>query len=63
MRVASYALIGLAVVFVVLGLVNHYELVLNPIPHLSTIIGGLAAICFIAGVALLFLGGRASTAR
>jgi hypothetical protein len=63
MRMASYALIVLGIVVALLGLVNHYVIHQNPVAHTSTIIGVVAAVCFVAGVALLFMGGRSSAAR
>ena len=40
----SYGLIGLAVVLVLFGALNHFKLHINLIPHMSTISGVLAVI-------------------
>jgi NADH:ubiquinone oxidoreductase subunit 6 (subunit J) len=46
----SYGLIGLAVVLVLLGVLNHFVLGLNFLPHTSIIIGVLAVIVGAVGV-------------
>lgn len=46
----STTLIGVAVVLVVLGLLNHFALHINAVPHTSAIIAVLAVILAAVGV-------------
>jgi hypothetical protein len=46
----STTLIGVAVVLVVVGLLNHFALHMNAVPHTSSIIGVLAVILAAVGV-------------
>lgn len=45
----SGALIGVAVILGILGLVNHFALHMNPIAHTSSITAGLAVLFAIIG--------------
>lgn len=49
-RSLSSTLIGVAVVLIVVGLLNHFALHINAVPHASIIIGVLAVIFAAAGV-------------
>lgn len=46
----AYGFIGLAVVLVLFGLLNHFALGINVVPHTSTIIGVLAVIFAAVGI-------------
>lgn len=63
MKAASYGLIGLGVIVLILGLVNHYVLKppLNFVPHTSTVILAVGVVLAIIGAVLLFLGGGSSS--
>ncbi len=63
MRGVSMGLLGLGVVVVLLGLVNHYALKANPVAHFSTIVLVVGAVLAIAGGAMMAMGGRGSAAR
>jgi len=57
---ASYGLMGLGVVVAMLGLINHFVIHANPVDHTSTIVGVVAAVIFVIGAAMLFMGGRSA---
>ena len=63
MKAASYGLIGLGVILLILGLVNHYVLKINFVAHTSTIILGVGVVLAIIGAVLLFLGGGSSNSN
>jgi hypothetical protein len=60
MKGASFGLMILGIVVALVGLVNHYMLHQNPIAHTSTYLGAVAAVLFVVGLAMFFLGGRTS---
>lgn len=45
----SMALIGVAALLVIFGLLNHYSLHMNPVAHTSSIIAGLAVLFALIG--------------
>ena len=53
----KFTLIGLGVVILVIGLVNHFVIHQNPVAHTSTIVLAVGAILLVVGVALSFMGG------
>ena len=61
MRGGSYGLVALGVILLILGLVNHYLLKLNPVAHTSTIVVAVGGILALVGLILYFMGGRASS--
>jgi hypothetical protein len=63
MRAASIGLIVLAVLIVIAGLVNHYAIHQNPVAHTTTIVGGVAGVLGLLGIALFFMAGRSGAAR
>jgi hypothetical protein len=63
MRGGSYALIGLGVVVLLLGLINHFAIHANPVAHTSTIVLAVGVILAVAGGAMVAMGGRSSSAR
>jgi len=56
----SYGLIGLAVVLVLFGLLNHFVLGLKTVPHSTIIIGVLAVILGAVGVYGMLSASRAA---
>jgi len=56
----KFALIGLGVVIVALGLVNHFVIHSNPVAHTSTIVLAVGAIVVVVGVAMNFIGGKSA---
>jgi hypothetical protein len=56
----KFALIGLGVVLLALGLVNHYVIHSNPVAHTSTIVLAVGAALVVIGAGMAFMGGRAS---
>ena len=53
----KFALIGLGVVILAIGLVNHFAIHQNPIAHTSTIVLAVGAILLVVGVVMSFMGG------
>ncbi len=62
MRGAGYGLAVLGIILVLGGVLNHWVLRQNPVVHTSTILGAAGAVVAIVGLALTFMGGRASKA-
>lgn len=60
MRGGSYGLIALGVILVIVGLVNHFVLRLNPVLHTSTIVIGVGGVLALIGLVMYFMGGRAA---
>ena len=58
MRGAGMGLLVLGIIVVVLGLVNHYVLKLNPMAHTSTVILGVGVVLAVIGLAMAFFMGR-----
>lgn len=56
----KFALIGLGVVILALGLINHYVIHSNPVAHTSTIVLAVGAILVVVGVAMTFMGGKSA---
>jgi hypothetical protein len=56
----KFALIGLGVVLLALGLVNHYVVHSNPVAHTSTIVLAVGAVLVVVGVAMSFMGGKSA---
>jgi hypothetical protein len=56
----KFALIGLGVVILALGLVNHYVVHSNPVAHTSTIVLAVGAVLVVVGVAMSFMGGKSA---
>jgi hypothetical protein len=52
------ALIGLGVLLLAVGLVNHFVLHQNPVAHSSTIVLAVGAVLLVVGVALTLVGGN-----
>lgn len=59
MRVATYGLLVIGVLLAMVGVVNHFLLRLNPVPHTSTIFVGVGVVVFIVGLAMSYMGDRA----
>ncbi|MGH2504667.1 MAG: hypothetical protein ACRDID_19330 [Ktedonobacterales bacterium] len=53
---------GLGVILVILGLVNHFVLKMNPVAHTSTWLAGVGAVVAVIGLVLTFMAGRSSAA-
>jgi hypothetical protein len=62
MRAVNYILIGLGVVVVILGLLNHWVFKQNPVAHTSTITLAIGAVLVVIGVFGMLLGGRSNAA-
>jgi uncharacterized membrane protein len=62
MRAVNYILIGLGVVVVILGLLNHFVIKANPVAHTSTITIAIGAVLVVIGVFGMMLGGRSNAA-
>jgi len=62
MRGLSYVLIVLGVIVGILGLLNHYVIKQNPMPHTSTILIAVGAVLFVIGVLTYFMGGSKAAA-
>lgn len=62
MRAVNYILIGLGVVVLILGLLNHFVIKANPVAHTSTITAAVGAVLVILGVVGMMLGGRSNAA-
>jgi hypothetical protein len=62
MRGASYALIGLGVVILLFGVINHFAIHAGS-SHTSTIIAAVGAVVAVIGGALVAMGGRSSAAH
>ncbi|HEX9037455.1 MAG TPA: hypothetical protein VF808_10740 [Ktedonobacterales bacterium] len=61
MKNAGYGLAVLGVIIVVLGLLNHYVLRMNPVAHTSTILAGVGAVIAVVGLILTFVSGRSAS--
>jgi uncharacterized membrane protein len=62
MRAVTYILIGLGIVVVILGLLNHYVIKANPVAHTSTITIAIGAVLVVIGVFGMMLGGKSNAA-
>jgi uncharacterized membrane protein len=62
MRAVNYILIGLGVIVVILGLLNHFVIKANPVAHTSTITLAIGAVLVVIGVFGMVLGGRSNAA-
>jgi uncharacterized membrane protein HdeD (DUF308 family) len=60
MRAVSSILIGLGIIVLILGLVNHFVIKANPVAHTSTITAAVGAVLLVVGVLGMMLGGRSS---
>ena len=56
-----FALIGLGVVILAVGLVNHFVIHSNPVAHTSTIVLAVGAVLVVVGIAMSLLGGKANS--
>ncbi|MBA3823893.1 MAG: hypothetical protein H0X24_08360 [Ktedonobacterales bacterium] len=56
----AYGLLGLAVVLVIFGALNHFVLGLNVVPHTSIVIGVLAVIAGGIGLFGMFSSSRSA---
>jgi hypothetical protein len=62
MRGLSYVLIVLGVIVAIVGVLNHYALKMNPVPHTSTVLVAIGAVVAIVGVLAFFMGGSKAAA-
>ena len=61
MRGASIGLLVIGVLVAVFGLVNHYVIHQNPVPHTSTVLLAVGAVLAVVGVIMMAMGGRSAT--
>ncbi len=57
MRSAGYGLLVLGVLLLLVGLVNHFALRMNPVAHTSTIVLAVGAVAAVLGVVMAFFMG------
>ena len=62
MKNAGYGVAIVGVVLVLVSLLNHFVLKMNPTPHTSTWIAGAGAVVAVIGLILIFMGNRATGA-
>lgn len=58
MRGAGYGLAVIGVILVLVGVLNHFVLKMNPVAHTSTVVIGAGVVVAVIGAALSFMGGR-----
>ena len=60
MRAASYVLVVVGIIIILVGVANHYvaSMHYNFIAHTSTILGVVGVVIAVIGVAMMLLGGR-----
>ncbi|HEX9056546.1 MAG TPA: hypothetical protein VF818_03355 [Ktedonobacterales bacterium] len=60
MRGASFGLLAIGIVLVLVGLVNHYAIHANPIAHTSTIVLAVGAVLAVVGIVMTAMGGKSA---
>jgi hypothetical protein len=56
MKSSSAALLGIGVLVIVIGLINHFVIKANPVAHTSIILGVIGVVLAGAGVAMSMTG-------
>jgi hypothetical protein len=51
-------LIGLGVLIIIVGALNHFVMKANPVAHTSTILGVVGVVVALIGVGMMFMGGK-----
>jgi hypothetical protein len=51
-------LIGLGVLIIIVGALNHFVMKSNPVGHTSTILGVVGVVVALIGVGMMFMGGK-----
>lgn len=62
MKGAGYGLAVVGVIVILIGVLNHWVLRMNPVGHTSTILGVVGAVVAVVGIILTFMGGNKSAA-
>lgn len=62
MRGTGFIVAAVGVLFLLIGLINHFAIHANPVKHTSTIALGVGVVVAVIGLVLAFFVGRAKQA-
>ena len=60
MRGGGYGLLAIGIILAIVGLINHFVLMMNPVAHTSTILIAVGVILAVLGLVMSFMGGRSA---